>query len=188
MWKRVSPEMDFASARQEFRHRLEHSVGEGFVEPAAGRYQIDFGYYAIMRFNGQHYSGASGMPLQGRHRSKAQQDEPLELLARLRGATDARDVGDETVRGVPCRAVTVSAGAGEYTVCVDEEHIRRVRSKESGPGERPGASITRTLDLWDFGVQDSPADWTHLPSFRTPEEGPVPKGPVPEGPGSLRAE
>jgi hypothetical protein len=52
--------MDFASVREEFKQHFRHSIGEGFVEPTADRYQIDFGGYSQMHFNGQYYGGASG--------------------------------------------------------------------------------------------------------------------------------
>jgi hypothetical protein len=66
-WKRISPEMDLAGVREVFKQHFLHPVGEGFAEPAADRYQIDFAGYAQMHFNGQYYGGASGKPLQANH-------------------------------------------------------------------------------------------------------------------------
>jgi hypothetical protein len=165
--KRISPETDLASMREEFKQGLMHPVGEGFVEPTADRYQIDFGSYAMMQFNGQHYSGASGRPLQARYRSRSLPDEPLELLKRLCDVTDAREVGRETVRGTPCRAIAARAGSAEFNVWIDDEHIRRVQTEDSGSSERISLSLRKTLELWDFGAEDVSADWTRLPSFRT---------------------
>ncbi len=174
-WKRISPETDFASAREEFKQRFRHLAGEGFVEPAAGRYQIDFGGYAELHFNGKYYGGASGRPLRGNHHQKPPDDprhEPLELLAKLRDVTDARPVGHETVRGTPCRVVAVLAGSVDLTVWIDDEHIRRIKSKWNLSGQHASGSVLRTFELWDFGAEDGPADWTRLPNFRTAADGP----------------
>jgi hypothetical protein len=175
-WKRISPEMDLASAGEELKRNFKHLVGEGFVEPAAGRYQLDFGGYAEMHFDGEYYGGPSGRSLRANNHQKPPDDpkqEPLELLRRLRDATDARPVGHETVRGTPCRVVAVQAGSLELTVWTDDEHVRRVQSEWNVLGERANGSILRTLELWDFGAEDSPADWTRLPDFRA-------AGPSPE--------
>lgn len=168
-WKRISPEMDFASVREEFKQNFLHPTGEGLVEPTADRYQIDFGGYAQMHFNGQYYGGASGQPLRANHHQKPPDDpldEPLELLRKLRGATGARHVGHETVRGTPCRVVAVRADSAEFTIWIDDEHIRRIQSVCNASDERVNHSVTRTLELWDFGTADGSSDWTHLPSFR----------------------
>jgi hypothetical protein len=152
------------------QQRFMHLAGEGFIEPAASRYQIDFGGYAMMHFNGQHYSGAPGRQLRSRHRTENPSEnpfEPLEVLGKLRDVTDARQIGHETVRGTPCRAIAVRAGSAEFTVCIDDEHVRRIQTEDSITGERASTSTRYTLELWDFGAEDGPADWTHLPSFRT---------------------
>jgi hypothetical protein len=175
-WKRVSPEMDLASAGEELKRNFRHLVGEGFVEPAADRYQLDFGGYAEMHFDGEYYGGRSGRPLRANNHQKPPDDpeqEPLELLRRLRDATDARPAGHETVRGAPCRVVTVQAGSLELTVWTDDEHVRRIQSQRNLSGEHASGSVLRTLELWDFGAEDSPADWTRLPDFRA-------AGPSPE--------
>jgi hypothetical protein len=185
-WKRVSPEMDLASAGEELKRNFRHSAGEGFVEPAADRYQLDFGGYAQMHFDGGYYGGASGRPLRANNHQKPPdnpQQEPLDLLRRLRDATDARPVGHETVRGTPCRVVAVQAGSLELTVWTDDEHVRRVQSEWKVLGDRANGSILRTLELWDFGAEDSPADWTRLPDFRSADSDPDPdpgRGPDPE--------
>jgi hypothetical protein len=176
VWKRISSEMDLASAGEELKRNFRHLVGEGFVEPAAGRYQIDFGGYAEMHFDGEYYGGPSGRPLRANNHQKPPDNperEPLDLLRRLRDATDARPAGHESVRGTPCRVVAVQAGSLELTVWTDDEHVRRVQSQWNVLGDRAKGSILRTLELWDFGAEDSPADWTRLPDFRA-------AGPSPE--------
>jgi len=168
-WKRISPEMDLAGVREVFKQNFLHPIGEGFIEPTADRYQIDFGGYAQMHFNGQYYGGASGQPLRANNHQKPPDDpldEPLELLRKLRGVTGARPVGHETVRGTPCRVVAVRADSVEFTIWIDDEHIRWIQSVWNSSDERVNSSVTRTLELWDFGTADGSADWTHLPSFR----------------------
>jgi hypothetical protein len=167
--KRISPETDLASVREKLKRGLLHPAGEGFIEPAADRYRIDFGGVAVMRFDGQHYLGEPGKALEDRHRSEDFPGAPLELLRRLRDVTDARQAGHETVRGTPCQIIAARVGSTEYTIWIDDEHIRRVQTEQGGSSERIDLSLTKTLELWDFGAEDVSADWTHLPSFRTAE-------------------
>ena len=163
--KRISPETDLASVREKLKQGLLHPAGEGFVQPAADQYRIAFGGFAVMKFNGQHYRGESGKPLdEARHRSEEFAGAPLELLRSLRDVTDARQIGHETVRGTPCQIIAARAGSTEFTIWIDDEHIRRVQIEQGGSSERIDLSLTKTLELWDFGAQDVPADWTHLPS------------------------
>jgi hypothetical protein len=165
--KRVLPETDLASVRDKLTGALFHPAGEGFIEPSADRYQLDYGGIALMQFNGQHYRGEPGAPLLDKHRWKEDfPDGPLEVLRRLRDVTEARPVGHETVRGTPCQVIAVTAGSAEYTVWIDDEHVRRVQDEQGGSSERIDLSLTKTLELWDFGTEDIPADWTHLPSFQ----------------------
>src|SRR5215469_13578230 len=105
--------MDPASAREELIRAFRHQVGEGFVEPAADRYQIDFGGYAVMYVNGQYYGGRSGTALQARNRARKHRHQPLDLLRKLRGVTGAEYVGHEMVRGTPCLSVAVRAATAE---------------------------------------------------------------------------
>ncbi len=178
-WKRISPEMDLAGVREVFKQNFLHPIGEGFVEPIADRYQIDFGGYAQMHFNGQYYGGASGEPLRANNHQKPPDDpldEPLEFLRKLRGVTGARHIGDETVRGTLCRVVAARADSVEFTVWIDDEHIRRIQSVWNGSDQRVNGSVSRTLELWDFGTADDSADWTHLPSFRAAGRNPEPAG------------
>ena len=161
-WARFAGE-DAASLREAFAH----PVAAGFIEPAAGRYQIDYGHYAVMYRDGQQFGGRSGTPLQARHRDRLapETDTPLALLRRPHGATGARHVGDEPVRGTPCRVIAVTgAGPAELTVWIDDEHIRRIRREERAET----ISRTATLELWDFGVPVDALDWSRLPSLRPP--------------------
>jgi hypothetical protein len=166
-WKRVAPGMDVADLRDAFRHQH----GEGFLEPAAGRYQVDYRAYAQLRVDGRHYAGLSGSPLGPRFRDDRpheQHDDPLGLLEMVRAGTDASQAGAEAVHGTVCRKVAVRAGSAELTVWIDDDHIRRVRYAEVASG--PDAAVVRswTLELWDFGVPADSLDWSRLPSFRTP--------------------
>jgi hypothetical protein len=152
------------------REGLRRSVGVGLVEPAADRYQVDYGAYAEMYFDGQLRGGPSGAPLRpgnrGR-RAKEATDDPLGLLGQLRAVTQAQYCGEEMLRGTPCRVVAVRAGSAAFTVWIDDEHVRRIEY-ERGLPRGGSAKTTRTFELWDFGVQDGSLDWSHLPSFRSP--------------------
>lgn len=147
-----------------------HPAAEGFIEPSAGRYMIDFGAYAEMCVDGKRFSGLSGEPLQSRfenHRVPAQPDDPLGLLKQLQGLTDAGYAGDEAVRGTLCQVVAVRTGPTELIVWIDDAHIRRIESAEHASDERSSVSKRLTIDLWDFGIAIGSLDWSRLPSFRT---------------------
>lgn len=166
-WDRIAPGVDAAAPRDVDTN----DAAEGFLEPAAGRYQLDLGMFADMCVDGTYFSGRPGTPLQPRHRRRrppAGLQDPLRVLRTLRGVTDARHIGDEAVRGTACRAVAVTAGSAELTVWVDDQHVRRVRSVEHGSTRDVSFSGTRTLELWDFGVPVDSLDWSRLPSFRAP--------------------
>ena len=70
--------------------------------------------------------------------------------------------------------MAAEADSAEFTIWIDDEHIRRVRSVRNVAGELVSASVTRTLELWDFGAADGSADWTRLPDFRTARHSPEP--------------
>jgi hypothetical protein len=163
-WDRVAPGIDAAFLREAFTHQ----VGEGFVAPAAGRYQVDFGSYAQMCIDGERFGGASGHRLEARNRQRRAPlpDDPLELLRRLQSVTDAWHVGDETLRGTPCRTATVRTGSAELTVWTDDEHIRQIQMEEHASSEYSSITRTRTVELWDFGVPVDSLDWSRLPDFR----------------------
>jgi hypothetical protein len=166
-WNRIAPEVDVT----ELRERFFHQVGVGFVEPAAGRYQIDYGGYAHLYIDGELFGGASGAPLRAnnpdrRSRPLPREDDPLGLLGLLRETTQARYTGSETLHGTPCRAVAVLAGSAELTVWIDDEHVRRTLSERGDPGPRHMGSVIQTFELWDFGVPVGSLDWSYLPSFQ----------------------
>jgi hypothetical protein len=166
-WQRIAPGVDAASMRDAFMHQ----AGKGFLEPAADRYLIDYGSYAEMAIGGKRFGGASGHPLQARHewhRERAQRDDPLGLLRLLQDVTVARHVGQAAVRGTPCRMVEVRARSAEFTVWIDDEHIRRIESEARASDEHASVSRRETLELWDFGVAVDSLDWSRLPSFQTP--------------------
>jgi hypothetical protein len=168
-WKRVASRVDVADLREAFRHQH----GEGFLEPAAGRYQVDYRGYAELRADGRRYAGLSGSPLGPRyrdHRPCERHDDPLGLLEMVCAGTDARQAGAEEVRGTMCREVAVRSGPAELTVWIDDDHIRRVRYVESASSRWAAVAKSWTLELWDFGVPADSLDWSRLPSFRTPRE------------------
>ena len=162
-WERIAPGVSAADLREAFTHQ----VGEGFLEAAARRYQIDYGPYAQMYIDGNRFGGQPGHPVQPRHRDHLpeQSYDPLGLLMLLQGTTDAQHVRDETVRGTPCRMVAVRAGSAELTVWVDDQHGRRIRVGEHASSGQASVSRTVTLELWDFGVPADPLDWSRLPNF-----------------------
>jgi hypothetical protein len=168
-WKRIAPEVEVDVAQ--LRERFLHQVGVGFVAPAAGRYQIDYGGYAQAFIDGQLFGGPSGAPLRPKNRVRRappRANDPLRVLGLLNEVTQARYSGAETLRGTPCRAVVVLAGSAELTVWIDDEHVRRIRSEWRDPDPRHSGSVKQTFELWDFGVPVGSLDWSHLPSFQIP--------------------
>jgi hypothetical protein len=173
-WKRIAPGVDVGELREAFFR----PVGVGFVEPAAGRYQIDYGAYAQMYMDGELFGGQSGAPLRDNNRSRRaepRENDPLRLLGLLREVTQAGYSGAETLRGTPCRAVAVLAGSAELTawladsaeltVWIDDEHVRRIQSVWRAPRGRHSGSLKRTFEMWEFGVPVGSLDWSRLPSF-----------------------
>lgn len=173
-------------AAEKFRawwHDLQASlVYAGFAEPAAGRYQVSNGKDATVYTGGQHYTGSPGQPLrEGRHSASvpSYRNDPLAWLRLLRGVTEARYTGEETLRGTPCRTVLLSKvvrelrlasrpaiseeedNPAEFTVWLDEHHVRQIETDLSSPGDR--GSVTKILELWDFGVPVDSLDWTRFP-------------------------
>jgi hypothetical protein len=97
----------------------------------------------------------------------------------MRGVTEARYAGEETLRGTPCRMVMLSKvvrelrpargpalteeedNPAEFTVWFDEHHVRQIRTDVfSGDNRKAG---TVTPELWDFGVPVDSLDWTRFP-------------------------
>jgi hypothetical protein len=89
-WERIAPGVE-----------LGPMTGEGFIEPAAGRYMIDYGLYAEIYTGGESFSGLPGSPLQARDQDRAPErpGDVLWLLRLLPGTTEARPVDDEMLRG-----------------------------------------------------------------------------------------
>jgi len=155
----------------EFREFLLHQYGAGFIEPAAGRYLIDFGGYAQVLVDGRRFGGLSGEPLGPRYEIRPhrfRRDDPLDGLRKLQRATAARWAGTEQVRWTTCRVVAATVDDSEFTVWLGDQHIRRFQAVERGSGRSARATRTETVELWDFGVPVDELDWSHLPSFRTP--------------------
>jgi hypothetical protein len=166
-WERVAPGWDAGRVRDAFEHQL----GEGVLEPAAGRYLVDYGGYAQLLADGKRFGGLSGQPLQLRHQERhppEQPNDPLTFLTMLRQVSAARYAGGDPVRGTMCRKVNVQAGSAELTVWIDENHVRRIQSVIRTSTAYSTAARTQTLELWDFGAADGSLDWSRLPSFRTP--------------------
>jgi hypothetical protein len=111
----------------DLRETFTHQVADGFLEPAAGRYQLDFGGYAVMCVDGRQFAGRPETLLQASYRQRRPPTgryEPLGLLMPLQGTTDAQPVRDETVRGTPCRMVAVQTGPPELTAWIDDQHAQ----------------------------------------------------------------
>jgi hypothetical protein len=164
-WQRVAPGVDAADLRDAFMHGL----GEGFIEPPAGRYLIDYGHYAEMFADGKRFGGQSGQQLPTKSRDRAAPDQlgdPLTLLRLMQEATGARHIGDETVRETMCQMVMVRAGSSELTAWIDDEYVRRIQTEDRASKGDSSVLRRRRLELWDFGVSLDSLDWSRLPSFR----------------------
>lgn len=181
---------DFAAGGKEFGH----SAGEGFLEPAASRYMIDFGHYAQLCTGGVTFGGLSGRSLETLRPSSRHEGDVLWLIRLAAGATEAHLEGTETLRGTLCRKYVVRAEAERaatasgltalltplgvsspqpeavaLTVWIDEQHIRQIRFEDRIGHEHGGSGAKiLTLELWDFGVPVHDLDWLRLPTFRTP--------------------
>lgn len=175
-----------------------HSAGEGFIEPAADRFMIDFGYYAQICTDGLTYGGRSGRPLRTLRPSSRREGDVLWLLRLIPGATDARPEDTEALHGTLCRKYAVrvevqraAAASGRavlppplgvdsaqppvlaLTVWIDGQHIRQVRFEDRvkrAPKLDQGGSGAKILmlELWDFGVPVRELDWSRLPTFLSP--------------------
>jgi hypothetical protein len=163
---RVAPNMDAAEVREQFLHQF----GAGFIEPAAGRYLIDFGGYAQVLVDGHRFGGLSGEPLGPRYELRPhrfRRDDPLDALRALHRATAARWAGTEQVRWTTCRVVVATVDDNEFTVWLDDQHILQFQTVERGSGQFARTVRTETVELWDFGVPVDQLDWSRLPTFRT---------------------
>lgn len=171
-----------AERRFDFRHQ----TAEGVIHLEERRYMLDYGSYARLYADGKEWHGRSGRRLSTLPPDEQGLPTPLWLLDILAGLAAATDEGAEAVRGTPCRCFTATVDisrASKLTpggvavpvlgrfedllalpveVCIDDEHVRRVRFR---PEHR-----TETLELWDFGVPLDDLDWSRLPTFRSPRE------------------
>jgi hypothetical protein len=165
-------------------------LGEGFAEPARGRYMIDFGSRAKLYAGGKTFWGRSGRSVEAARplRGGLRVGEVLWLLRLLPGTTDASPNGTETIRGTAClpqvhrahghgtdrdrrrgrtapapgRPVRRTAGGAGHGL--DRRPARPASPVRGCPPERRRA----TLDLWEFGVPVGGLDWSRLPTFRSP--------------------
>lgn len=164
-------------------------AAKGVLDPATGRFMIDFGSFATI-YDGQNtYGGRSGRSLSTLHpfQTPLRSHELMWLLRMLRGTTDATKEGEDSLHGTSCmrfavhvdleQASTASGGglhvpavdrfeelrAIPMTVWTDGEHIRRVRLTEIEPRKM-------TLELWDYGLSLDEYNWKRLPTFKSPDE------------------
>jgi hypothetical protein len=155
--KRVAPGMEIS---------IGGMLGEGFIEPLAGRYQIYWGGRATVLTDGRTFFGRPGEPVDV-HRAPDTDDGDdwlMEPLEDMRGAASARFSGEDAVRGTPCQVITAKTGSHEYTVWVDDVYIRRVSEKTIGTSRIGGTGrVELTRELWDFGVATGALDWSTLP-------------------------
>jgi len=176
-WKRATRDLNFG-----------HLVGEGVLQPSAGRYMVDYGSWAVLYRDGDFFGGRSGRRLETLDPWHAfHQDEVLWLLRLMRGATEARVEGHETLRETRCAKLTarvdmarasalhdgrLRAPAVEHfeellalqvAVWTDDRFIRRLRFDYEQKKQL-------TLELWDFDVPTDELDWSRLPTFKSPEE------------------
>jgi len=165
-----------------------HLAAEGFIEPVATRYMVDFGSYAELFADGRLFSGRSGRALSTLKPwcERPMMPDPWWMLAVLRGVAKADPEEPEAVAGTQCERYSIrvdlarasaASPSGLYapsaehfedlselplTVWHDRDRIYRVRY-----AELPSSTIT--LELWDFGVSTATLDWTHLPAFNSPK-------------------
>jgi hypothetical protein len=161
-WDRIVPEQ----ARTRLR-TAGPGMARGIIEPSARRFRHhqvrqDRGMLALAMFISRPRQGLDSVP-----DAHVENEDPLELLTRLRSVTAARYAGEETVRQARCRkiAVTVSGTTAGYTVWVDNHHVRQIRAVT--PATERGVvtmlvTTTVTAQLWDFGVPADSVDWPPL--------------------------
>ncbi|MGN6796506.1 MAG: hypothetical protein ACTHJW_29315 [Streptosporangiaceae bacterium] len=154
-----------------------HLEGEGFLDPAASRYMLDFGAYAQVFADGQLFGGRSGRSLSTVRPAAARRrpDELLSLLRKLAAAADAYLEGAEHVGETGCRRYSMPTSATTtVTAWTDGKHVRRIRFAETAASApaRGQARLTvtkeTTIDLSDFGVSLEGLDWSRLPGLRAP--------------------
>jgi len=148
VWERATRGLEFG-----------HIAGEGFLEPAAGRYMIGYGSFAQVYTDGKTFGGRSGRSPRTLRRSPPHMraGEVLWLLRLLPGTTDARPEGAEMLHGTSCRKFAIrvdlaraaAASGGDLptpsaissgqppelalSAWIDGQHIRQVRFADYGP-------------------------------------------------------
>lgn len=140
-------------------------LGEGFAEPAAGRYQVYWGGgYATVVTGGRPFSGRTGEPVEEHPTtgSGAGEDWLRGPLEHMRGVASARFSGEDSVRGMPCQVITAVTGSSEFTVWVDDVYIRRFIAKTEGLSLLGKIKAEVTFELWDFGVAEA-LGWSRFP-------------------------
>jgi hypothetical protein len=142
-------------------------LGEGIIEPQAGRYQLYWGGRATVVADGRQFFGRPGAPVDARREPDGDDGDDwlLAPLADLRGAVSARFSGEEDVRGTPCQVIIAETGSHEFTVWVDDVHIRRISEKTTATSNLRGTTgrVEETRELWDFGVATEALDWSRFP-------------------------
>jgi hypothetical protein len=177
-WKRLS--CDFRSG---------HMAGTGVLDPSTGRYMVDYGSFAQIHDGVETFGGRSGRALStlSPFSSPGWAGGPMWLLQLLRGTTRAAEDGEESLRGTPCKRISVQCdlervfAAGDLelpdavadllkrrrllpvTVWIDEDYVRRVKLSDV-------LSRDLTLELWDYGTAIDEFDWSRLPTFRSAAE------------------
>jgi hypothetical protein len=165
------------------------TAAKGILEPASGRYMIDFGSFAQIHDGRETFGGRSGRPLAtlSPFPDQGASADMLWVLRVLLGTTDAAIEGQEVLHGSVCTKLSVHVDlaiasdavasglrsprvdrfeqlhAMPGTVWTDAEHIRRVHFPNVESREL-------SLELWDFGVATDQFDWSRLPTFRSPGE------------------
>ena len=161
--------------------------GEGYIDFRRHRCALDYGSYALIVADDRMWSGRSGRPVATLPDETATSIEPMWLLDLVRGVTGVEAEGEELVRGrkrqhlrthadmgraaaVAPAGLPVPIGAARYEdllrlpleLWLDEDgYIRRLRQGDE--------TATLTLELLELGAE-GPADWTRLPTFRSPQE------------------
>ena len=136
VWKRVAPP----------GQELGHGTAEGFAEPAAGRYMIDFGGWAEIWTEGETFGGKHGRSLDSLSPRSAHtgSGDVLWLLRLLPGLTEASPDGTETLRGTACRKFAVRVDTARAAVASKVE-LRVSR------GVSPGQERSLALRVWIDG-------------------------------------
>lgn len=161
--------------------------GEGYIDFRTHRCALDYGSYALIVVADRMWSGRSGRPVATLPEEPATSIEPMWPLDLVRGVTDVEAQGEELVSGrrrrhlrthadmsraaaVAPAGLPVPIGAARYSDLLhlplelwldEDDYIRRLR--------QGGEAAAFTLDLLELGA-DGPADWTRLPTFRSPQE------------------